>query len=165
VGVYDVVTELNTAVTDNLATQIAAVATAKSKTVNSAFTIYLHERAETFYKRTLPGVGIWVRTTQTGAKRSARRDWNVTLVLDYLAKAKTRLALGEQIGLVMDAMMRMLDDVAGTGTIMGVAEEEFTTAPLFDIEDLLQEAAGISERGPFIAGFRLSVPIRQRDEL
>jgi hypothetical protein len=164
-GVYHVVTELESAINANLKTHIDAVATETGKTLDNTFTVYLRERAETFYQRTLPGVGIWVRAVATGAKRAAQREWDVTTIIDYLFRGNKRRTVGEQVELTLDAMMRVIDGLAGTGTILGASEGEFATSPIHDINDLLQEAAGVSERGPFVAGFRLEVPIRQREVL
>ncbi len=160
-SVYETTNEFETAIKANFATHIAAVATDRSVTLDSAFTFYKRERVETFHKRTLPGVGLWGLSAKTGAKRVERRDWIVTMVIDYFARSSDRNKLGEQVELAMEAMMRVVDGLAGSGTLMGASEDEFTTAAIHDIDELIQETT----TGPFVAGFRLQVPIRQRDEL
>lgn len=160
-GIYEVATELEAAVKANLATQIQAVDAAKSIPLNSKFTIYSRERAETFHTKQLPGVGVYIRSTTTGAKRQGLRDWDAIAVIDYFVTGRRRVEIANQIELTIDAMMRVIDGLAGTGTIMGAAELNFQTTIFHDVDELIQEAA--LSGGPIIAGFRMEVPIRQRD--
>ena len=161
-GIYEVATELEAAIKANLKTQIQAVDTAKSIPLDSQFTIYSRERAETFHTKRLPGVGVYIRSATTGAKRSGTlRDWNAIAVVDYFVRGRDRDTIAKQVELTLDAMMRVVDKLAGTGTIAGAGELPFNTSIFHDVDELIQEAA--ASGGPFLGGFRMEIPIRQRD--
>jgi hypothetical protein len=164
VGVYEITTELESAIDTNFAAKIAEVATEKSKSLDQKFTIYLRERIETFYQKSLPGIGIWIRSVNTGSRRVQRRDWSAVAIVDYFVKGEKRTPVAEQVEFGLDAMMRVIDGLATTGTILGAGELEFNTLMVHDVNELLQESGGLS-KGAITAGFRIELPMRQRDEL
>ncbi len=162
-GLYDVRTELQNAINANFTTHLAAIASEQSVTLDTTFTLYPLERLDTFHAKTLPGVGVWIRSAAVGAKRQTRRDWNVVVGIDYGFGGSNRETVGRQVELALDAMMRVIDGLAQTGTIQGAGEEEFATVAVHDVDELLQEGGGVSIGSPIIAGFRIEVPVNQQD--
>ncbi len=162
-GLYDVRTEIQTAISANFATHLATVATLKGVSLDTSFTLYPFERVDTFHAKSLPGVGVWIRSAAVGAKRQTRRDWNVVVGIDYGYRGPSRTGVGQQLELALDAMMRVIDGLAGTGTIQGAGEEEFATVAVHDLDELLQEGGGVSVGSPIAGAFRVEVPINQQD--
>jgi len=165
-GVYEITNELEAAINSNLATHMAAIDVAKDVKLVKRFKLYKRERAETFYQRTLPGVGVWIFDVSTGAVSQARRKWDATAGIDYFFQGTDRQDVAKQVELTLDAMMRVIDGLtpaAGTNTIQGASENQFATQIVHDIDDLVQEASvGVGE---IISGFRIMLPVTTEDQV
>ena len=166
-GVWKATEEIATVLTDNLSAKIAEVAAEESLTLYAGFALYKRTRAENSFRREKATVSIWTSVAQTRAASQTRRRWKVLINIDYTFQGQDREAMGEQIELTLDAIMRCIDLIPEeTVTVSAASEEPFATITLTDIDDLLQESAGdISQGSPFFAGVRLTIPIVQHENL
>jgi hypothetical protein len=154
----------------NFDADLAAVASARGVTLfdTRPTTLYAGEAAETFFVKTLPGLGFWLRSPgRTGAQRNGRVDWIFTVVVDYVLAGGDRDRVQEQVDLAAEAIRNRIADKlrgTGTGTIELAAEDEFGAIAVVDLYDALVAAAGdVSPESPFVGGCRLEVLVRQRD--
>jgi hypothetical protein len=168
-GVFDMGAAAKSEIETNFASHITAVGNEKSKSLPTDFDVYYRERAETFFRDVTekPGVGIWFQEVRTSRKRQGLRDWRAMLMLDYVLAGDDLTVMAEQVELILEAMMRIVDGLPSGGvTTFSAGDEEFGTIAVHDIWDLIVEAMGAAtEIKPRVAGFRLSVPARQRDQI
>lgn len=168
-GVYHVLNAVRDELDANLASHIDEVSGETSGvTLDSSFTIYDRERVLTFYKKSLPGVGVFLSRAQTGAASQKRRDWQTSVGIDYCVEGRDRAELGQQTELVVDAIMRTLDAglVDGSTTLIGTAEDSFGTSAVTDLDQMLQaQADDPSSQGPFRSAARVEYPVIQREVL
>lgn len=169
---HEIETAINAAINANLATQVAAVETARGVTLDDTFTLYDY-RAEIFKEQTLPGVGVRIVRLLAGRVRVGRIDYSAQVVIDYLFRGTKRSSVKDQVYFMHDAMIRVMgglrehDEAQGANAqgIMGAAEAEFDTDFFHDLGELMEERALLGAAGPIIGGFRMIVPVRQRDEI
>lgn len=165
-GIWSGVEELSAALEEHLAAEIETVATKRGKGLDTSFTLFKRERAATFMQRvTGVGVGVWFESAQTGAKNQGRRDWTLFANVDYGVRGSSRNAVAEQVELACEAIMRVVDRLATTGSILEAGAAGEGTRVIQDVSEQVQGAAGVSDASPLIAAARIRIPIVQRDEL
>lgn len=168
-GVYTATEEVGTAVKNNLAAKIDAVATHEDVTLDNSFTFYDRERATTFWKKSKAGAGVWVRSASTGAISQKERRWRVDMIVDYAYRGQDRSEVWKQIELTVDAIMRVVDDFisgSSTNSIIAAGEDRFGSVAMTDLDDKIQEASGdVTPHGPIGGAVRVEVPIIQKEQI
>lgn len=166
-GIWNGVEELSAALEEHLSAELATVAAAHEVSLDTEFTLFKRERAPTFLKRvTGPGVGVWFESARTGAQSQNRRDWTLMAVVDYGVTGGDRDQVAEQVELAIEAIMRVVDRLATTGTLLEAAARGDSVIAIQDLSENVQAAlASPSQVSPIVAAARVRIPIQQRDEL
>lgn len=166
-GIWKATEEVIGALDDNLAGHISTVGTENSKSLDNSFDSFRRARAPSIYDQgsQRASLGVWVRQGNTGSASQKARDWQLQVVIDYTYRDQDRTGVAEQVELVTDAIMRTIDDMVARATIVGSGEEEGGTVAVHDIDQLVQEGAGIGGSGPYVAATRIEFPLMQREVL
>lgn len=167
-GVYHVLQEVTDEISNNLASKIQEVdAETSGVSLDDSFTLYERERVLTFHKKDLPGIGVWMDMAETGAASQRQRNWKTRVGVDYCVTDQDRASAAQQTELVTDAIMRVLDGlVDGSQRLIASGEDEFGTAAITDLDQLVQAQAGDPSRsGPFKAAIRVEYPVIYREQL
>ena len=109
---YDVIENIEPVLTANFATDMAAIVAAKgAQVISTNATVYKREMGPLFAGRgqPLPGIGLWLRTTQTQARRQTKRDNLHVLVYDYFARGNDAVKLQAQLELAAEAILMTVD--------------------------------------------------------
>lgn len=166
-GFWKATEELYEAVDDKLATYIRDVAGEQNVNLDSSFDLFRRARAPSIVNQgsRSASVGIWFRQGQTGAASQKRRDWDVRGVMDYTYRAQDRDETAKQVELVTSALMRVVDDLVERNTVVGASEEPGGMVSVQDLDNMIQEGAGLGFEGPYRAATRLEFPMKQRETL
>lgn len=132
---YDAIERCVAVLAANFATDLAALAAAKSVTLfSTTATLYPRLGARGFETQTLPGIGVHARSlTTTLPRNQALRDSNTTVIVEYLARTPTgatvadAATLGKQGELAAQAILRAADRMAGAGDVLDVQSIEVAT--------------------------------------
>lgn len=167
-GVYQATEDVIAKIEANLSGHIQDVGTGASKSPDTGFDVFRRARAPSIWDRgDHPGsVGVWFRTLRTAAASQNNRDWECQCALDYTYRGQIREDVAEQVELVTDALMRIVDDlVEDTTNTLIAAAEGGEVVVVHDVDQMVQEAAGLGSGGPYVGATRLEFPVRQRETL
>lgn len=164
-GPEDVLNDLESAFSTNFKADIEAIATAVGETLNSEFNLYIDEHAETIKGKPLPGLGIRVLPSGADVNTQAKRDYKSIVRFDYVARGEDRRVLGRQVRRAAQAILRRLDKIEGTGSVMKAVRAEFGSRVIVDLADLLVAKSSGDTSGLLLGGVRVQAEVVHRDEV
>lgn len=126
--IFDAIEQLYTALNANFATDMAALVTDKGLTgITTTATIIKRQTAEVIIAKraTQPTIGIVPARFTTQAKDQAKRDSKNWLEVVYVATGSDPAAIGKQVELALESILRSIDRLAGQGGgVFGAAVQE-----------------------------------------
>jgi hypothetical protein len=126
--IYDPLEQFFAALNANFATDMVALVTAKSLTgITTTATIIKRQTAEVIIAKraTQPTIGFYPTTFRTQAKDQGKRDTRCWLEVVYVATGEDPAAIGKQIELALESILRSVDRLAGLGGgVFGAAVED-----------------------------------------
>lgn len=116
--IYDAVERCYTVTNTNFAADLAALATAKSLTVDTTVNLIKRQSAETFTRlqAELPACGIYGLEADTQAKDQTKRDSLVVMTWDYYDEDTDPQKVAKQVELAAAAILRTIDRIVNTLT-------------------------------------------------
>jgi len=126
--IYDPLEKLFDALDANFATDMAALVTAKGLTgITTTATIIKRQTAEVIIAKraTQPTIGFYPTTFRTNAKDQVKRDTRCIVEVVYVATGADPAAIGKQVELALESILRSVDRLAGSGAgVFGAAVED-----------------------------------------
>ncbi len=149
---YDAIEIAAAAATAHFSTQLAAIVTARGLSgIDTTATIHKRRPAEHFAGLNpdvnLPGIGVYPTpdaASRTSAKWQGKRDWRNVLNYDYFAMGPDPAKLEEQVELSLEALMRVIDRMSGSG-LLGMGEEPGSVA--ISVSELAESQDYYQHRG------------------
>lgn len=126
--IYDIIERAATVLDDNFTTDLDVLVAAKTLSgLDTQATLYKRQMAELFadqHAPALPGIGIYVTTVATQAKRQGKRDNNAMTVFDYYARHLDAEKLSQQVELAVEALMRSVDRLFDSVGVLDAGAEQ-----------------------------------------
>lgn len=159
--IFDAVQRAHTVTATNLATDLAALCTAKSVTNPGTITLVKRQKAETFIAlgSPLPALGIYGLRAVTQAKDQGKRDSLVTVVWDFYIEGTDPTLIAKQAELVAESVLRTVDRLAASGDGLYGAGE-LAQSVTVEMSDNYQEA----EELKWFQRAVVTAPVHDRDE-
>lgn len=166
-GLWKTTTEVMGALEDDLTGRIDEVAGEAGTSLDSAFDSFRRARAPSIWNQgdNTASLGVWMQSSSTGSASQKERRWKIMAVIDYTYRGQDPTAVAEQVELVVDAILRVVDDMVERDTIVGSGEEQGETVTVHDIDEMVQEAAGLGSGAPYLSAARIMFPVLHREVL